>query len=109
MAWKTALKYPEKVKALIVLNQPHPSLPTAGSFVHTITSVFTGLENTFLGIGGPIARWKAARDDYGWLIYATLGGSKPGAFSKERIQNYKEVSECLVLTDKSFRCSRKLF
>jgi pimeloyl-ACP methyl ester carboxylesterase len=89
VAWATAMRFPERVSKLAILNVPHPAVML--DFLRKQPSQM--LKSWYIGffqIPG-LAEWLLSRKDYERGARALQGSSRPGAFSDEDIAEYKRA------------------
>ncbi|CAE7193355.1 yfhM [Symbiodinium necroappetens] len=91
ISWVFALRFPARTQALVVMAVPHPELYRSYNVVRLPFSVTHVWYFLFWGLTGPLARWKAAKDDFAWFISFAFGSSRPKTYSKEMIKRLKEV------------------
>ncbi|CAE7316075.1 EPHX4, partial [Symbiodinium pilosum] len=99
MSWIFALRYPARTKALVVMAVPHPELYRAYNLARLPFSLKDVWYFLFFGLGGHIARWRAAKDDFGWFMWFTLGSSGPKTYSKAEVARLKEVYARTIVSD----------
>lgn len=85
------LKYPEMVSALVTMAVPHLELYRWYNTLNLLTALKNVWGVLFLGLTGPVARWKIAKDDFGWFLRYAFSSSNPGAYSKSEIARIKEM------------------
>ena len=89
VAWDLALRHPETVDRLGIINVPHPKV-----FQQVIRSNLTQLRKSwyvfFFQIPG-LPQWVLRRDDYEFLAAAMRDGSRPGTFSDSELDRYRRA------------------
>ena len=75
VVWSFALRYPQHTAALVTLAVPHLELYRAYNTFRLPFSAKFVWYFLFFGLTGPLARWKAAKDDFGWFMSWGFGTS----------------------------------
>jgi pimeloyl-ACP methyl ester carboxylesterase len=89
VAWDLALRYPEAVDRLGIVNVPHPTV-----FQRTLTSDLTQLRNSwymFFFQLPLIPEWTTSRNDFAFFVHAMEGGSQPGTFDERDFERYRQA------------------
>ncbi len=89
VAWWVALKHPERLNRLAILNVPHPAV-----MVHTLTSNPEQLRRSWyiFFIQIPFLTEAILRnDDCGLMVKMLLAGSAPGSFTAADIDKYRQA------------------
>jgi len=86
-----AMKYPHSVSAAVILAVPHIELYRWYNVVRLPVVIQHVWYFLFCGLTGPVARWKVAKDDFGWSTWFFLGGTNPGAFTKSELERLKKL------------------
>jgi pimeloyl-ACP methyl ester carboxylesterase len=89
VAWWVALRYPDRLNKLAILNVPHPAV-----MVHTLTNSMEQLRRSWYMFFFQIPFLPEAilrNDDCGLLVRTLMTGSSPGSFTKEDIDKYRQA------------------
>jgi pimeloyl-ACP methyl ester carboxylesterase len=89
VAWDTALRHPEVVDRLAVVNGPHPTAAQA-----VTTRSLAQLRKSWYMAYFQLPRlpeWTARRNDFGWLVSALRDEARRGAFSDADIERYRRA------------------
>ena len=89
VAWWVAVKYPERLSKLAILNVPHPAV-----MVHTLTNSPDQLRRSWYMFFFQIPLFSEAilrNDDCGLLVRMLLAGSAPGSFTPADIDKYRQA------------------
>jgi len=86
-----SIKYPDSVSAMVLLGVPHIELYRWHNTIRLPIALQHVWYFLFFGLTGPVARWKAANEDFGWFISFLFGSANPKAFSKTQIEQLKDV------------------
>jgi pimeloyl-ACP methyl ester carboxylesterase len=89
VAWWTAIKYPDRVKKLVILNVPHPKVMARNVFKNTL-QMQRSWYIFFFQIPGA-AEKLAAETDYEWVLEMVRTSANPGAFTPEELEEYRKV------------------
>ena len=100
-AWCFVLKHPEHVQAFVALAVPHMELYRSYNATHLPFSLKHVWYFLFFGLGGPLARWKVAQNDFSWFIWFVFGSSDPKTFSMGEIKELKEIYKRTLTTTPS--------
>jgi pimeloyl-ACP methyl ester carboxylesterase len=88
VSWWTAMKYPERIKRLVVMNSPHPSVLAKYLFGNR-KQMEKSWYIFFFQIPG-VAELIASKDNYQWMVDILTEESRPGAFTPEDLEKYRE-------------------
>ena len=87
VSWWVALKYPDRIKKLIILNVPHPKVMAKPCF-----SDPEQMERSwyifYFQIPGAVEQFAAA-NNYQWPVNLLMETSRPGAFLPEDLEKYR--------------------
>jgi epoxide hydrolase 4 len=89
VAWWVAVKYPERLNKLAILNVPHPAV-----MIHTLTNSREQLRRSWYMFFFQIPFFSEAilrNDDYGLLVRTLMAGSAPGSFTPTDIDKYRQA------------------
>lgn len=89
VAWDLALRHPDDVDRLGILNVPHPTV-----FEATLKSNLRQLRKSWYMFYFQLPRvpeWFSARDDFRFWVRAMQGGSNPGTFSDRDLDRYRRA------------------
>jgi pimeloyl-ACP methyl ester carboxylesterase len=89
VAWWTALKFPERVERLVILNVPHPAV-----MLRHLRRNFAQLRRSWYMLAFQIPRLPemlARRSNWKPVIRAMQSSSRPGTFSVEDWQRYRQA------------------
>lgn len=89
VAWDLALRHPDAVERLCVVNVPHPVV-----FEQTLRSNLTQLRKSwyvFLFQIPGLSEWYLRRNDFDALVTAMRDGARPGAFSEADFERYRRA------------------
>ncbi len=89
VSWWVALKYPERLQKLVILNVPHPKVMAQ--------TVFTNVEQMkkswyifYFQIPGAVDKLAAATN-YQWVLDMITSSANPGAFSAAELEEYRKA------------------
>ena len=89
VSWWLSLKYPERIKRLVIMNVPHPVV-----FQKHLFSNQKQMEKSwyvfYFQIPGAVEAFASA-DDYQWPVSLLAKTSRPGAFAPEELERYREA------------------
>ena len=89
VAWWLALRHPERLHKLAILNVPHPAV-----MMHTVTSSFSQLRRSwymfFFQIPS-LAEGILRNADWGPVVRMLKAGSKPGSFTQDDLEQYRKA------------------
>lgn len=89
VAWHLASRHPEHVARLAILNAPHLGVVPAHALRHPMQMLRSSYVAFFqLPVVPELA---LAADDHRLLVLALEGSSRPGAFTREEIEIYREA------------------
>ncbi len=87
VSWWTALKYPERIERLVIMNVPHPVV-----MGKTLFSNQKQMEKSwyvfYFQIPGAVEHFASA-NNYQWPVNLLMETSRPGAFSPEDLEKYR--------------------
>lgn len=89
VAWWTAIRHPQRVEKLVILNSPHP-----GVMSHMLTSNFSQLRKSWYMFAFQLPwlpEWLALRNGARQSKNALLVTSRPGTFSEDDLARYVEA------------------
>ncbi|MFP4321261.1 MAG: alpha/beta fold hydrolase [Anaerolineales bacterium] len=86
VAWWVALKYPDRLNKLIIVNSPHPR-----AFAAAIKQKAQRRKSAYMSLFRvhPLAEWVLGAGNFTALAWALRHTSKPGTFSASDIRAYK--------------------
>ncbi|GAB7013005.1 alpha/beta fold hydrolase [Halolamina salina] len=89
VAWDLALRHPDSVDRLGIVNVPHPTV-----FESTLRSNLTQMRKSwymfFFQLSG-LADWYAGRNEYEFMVTAMAEGSNPGTFEETDFERYRRA------------------
>lgn len=89
VAWWTALKYPERLKKLVIMNVPHPKV-MGTNLLRNPKQIRKSWYIFFFQL--PMAAEKLAEsNNYEWPLDMIRETSRPGAFTPEELEKYREA------------------
>jgi len=89
VAWWVALRYPERLQKLVILNVPHPAV-----MVQSLSSSLTQLKKSWYMFFFQIPYLPEAilrNDDWEQMVRMLLSGSKPDSFNQNDIERYRHA------------------
>jgi epoxide hydrolase 4 len=89
VAWWVALRYPDRLHKMAILNAPHPSVMR-----RTLASSSEQMRRSWYWFFFQIPFLPEAilrNDDWGFLVRTIKGSGKPGTFSDEDIERYRQA------------------
>lgn len=89
VAWDLALRHPDSVNRLGIVNVPHPIV-----FQQTLTSNLRQLRKSWYIFFFQLPRlpeWYVRRNDFAFLVTAMQGGARPDAFSEGDFEPYRRA------------------
>jgi pimeloyl-ACP methyl ester carboxylesterase len=89
VSWWTALKYPERLKKLVIMNVPHPKV-MGTNLLRNPKQIQKSWYIFFFQL--PMAAEKLAEsNNYEWPLDMIRESSRPGAFTPEELEKYREA------------------
>jgi len=89
-AWWTALKYPERIKRLVIANVPHPAVMAANLSGSNIPQMSKSWYIFYYQLPG-LAEKLCSRNNFEYLATSLSDTSMEGSFSQEDIETYKQA------------------
>ena len=89
VSWWLALKYPQRIQRLVIMNVPHPKVMAKNMFTNP-EQMQKSWYIFYFQLPGAVEKF-AARNDYEWLVNLLANTSRPGAFTPEDLEKYREV------------------
>ena len=89
VAWWVALRYPERLHKLAILNVPHPAV-----MAHNLISNLSQLRRSWYMFFFQIPYFTEAilrNNDYEPMVRMLMSGSKPGSFSSDDVDKYRQA------------------
>ena len=89
VAWWVALRFPDRLHKLAILNGPHPAV-----MVHTLGSNLEQLRKSWYMFYFQLPFLPEAmlrNNDWEYMVRMLKGSSKPGTFSQEDIEQYRQA------------------
>lgn len=89
VSWWVSLKYPERIKRLVIMNVPHPVV-----FKRHLFGNQRQMEKSwyvfYFQLPGAVEAFASA-NDYQWPVTLLEKTSRPGAFTPEELEKYREA------------------
>lgn len=89
VAWWMGLKYPERIKRLVIMNVPHPKVMAKNLFTNE-EQMRKSWYIFYFQLPGAVEKF-AALNDYEWPVGLLAKTSRPGAFTPEDLEKYREA------------------
>lgn len=89
VSWWVALKYPERIKKLVILNVPHPKVMAKHVFTDT-EQMKKSWYIFYFQIPGAVDHLAAA-SNYEWVIQLITTSANPGAFTSQELEEYRKA------------------
>ena len=89
VSWWLALKYPERIKRLVIMNVPHPLVMAKHMFGNQ-KQMEKSWYIFYFQIPGAVERFAAA-NNYQWPVNLLVETSRPGTFTPEALEKYREA------------------
>lgn len=89
VSWWVALKYPERIKKLVILNVPHPKVMAKHVFTDT-EQMKKSWYIFYFQIPGAVDHL-AASGNYEWVIQLITTSANPGAFTSQELEEYRKA------------------
>jgi len=89
VSWGVALKYPERIKKLVILNVPHPKVMAKHVFTDT-EQMKKSWYIFYFQIPGAVDHLAAA-SNYEWVIQLITTSANPGAFTSQELEEYRKA------------------
>jgi pimeloyl-ACP methyl ester carboxylesterase len=89
VAWWAALKYPDRIEKLVIINVPHPKVMAKNLFNNPI-QMHKSWYIFFFQIPGAVEKFAAA-NNYAWPIQLLSSSSRPGTFTPEELEEYRKA------------------
>jgi pimeloyl-ACP methyl ester carboxylesterase len=89
VSWWLTLKYPERIKKLVIMNVPHPKVMAKNMFtnpkqMHKSWYIF------YFQLPGAVEKFASA-NNYEWPVQLLAASSRPGAFTLEELEEYRKA------------------
>ena len=89
VSWWVALKYPERIKKLVILNVPHPKVMARHVFTDT-EQMKKSWYIFYFQIPGAVEHL-ASSQNYEWVIQLITTSANPGAFTAQELEEYRKA------------------
>ncbi len=89
VSWWVALKYPERIRQLVILNVPHPKVMAKHVFTDT-EQMKKSWYIFFFQIPGAVDKLAAATN-YDWALDLIKTSANPGAFTPSELEEYRKA------------------
>jgi epoxide hydrolase 4 len=89
VSWWVALKYPERIRKLVILNVPHPKVMAKHVFTDT-EQMKKSWYIFFFQIPGAVDKLAAATN-YEWVLQMITTSANPGAFTPAELEEYRKA------------------
>ena len=89
VAWWVAIRYPELIKKLVILNVPHPKVMARNVFKNT-EQMKRSWYIFFFQIPGAVEKL-AAETDYEWVLEMIKTSANSGAFTPAELEEYRKA------------------
>jgi epoxide hydrolase 4 len=89
VSWWTALKYPERIKRLVIMNVPHP-LVMAKHLFGNQKQMEKSWYIFYFQLPGVVERFASA-NNYQWPVNLLVETSRPGTFTPDALEKYREA------------------
>ncbi len=87
VSWWTAIKYPEWISKMVILNVPHPKVMTRHMFSNRL-QMQRSWYIFYFQLPGAVEKLAAATN-YDWLLELMTFSARPGTFSAEDLEKYR--------------------
>ncbi len=89
VSWWVAMKYPERISKMVILNVPHPKVMAKHMFTN-----YDQMQKSwyifYFQLPGAVEQLAQATN-YQWALNLITSNAKPGAFSPEDLEKYREA------------------
>ena len=89
VSWWVALKYPERIKKLVIMNVPHPKVMAKNMFTNQ-KQMEKSWYIFYFQLPGAVEKFASA-NNYQWPVGLLAATSRPGAFTPEELEKYREA------------------
>ncbi len=89
VSWWTALKYPERIKRLVIMNVPHPKVMNANMLTNPRQMQKSWYIFFFQLPDAP--EKLASANNFEWPVNVLANTSKPGTFKPEELEEYRQA------------------
>jgi pimeloyl-ACP methyl ester carboxylesterase len=89
VSWWVALKYPERIAKLVILNVPHPKVMAKHVFTDT-EQMKKSWYIFYFQIPGAVDKLAAA-SNYEWALQLIMTSANPGAFTPTELEEYRKA------------------
>jgi len=89
VSWWVALKYPERIKKLVILNVPHPKVMAKHVFTNT-EQMKKSWYIFYFQIPGAVEHLASSKN-YEWVIQLITTSANPGAFTPSELEEYRKA------------------
>jgi pimeloyl-ACP methyl ester carboxylesterase len=89
VSWWTALKYPQRLQRLVIMNVPHPKVMTKNLFTNP-KQMEKSWYIFYFQLPGAVEKFASA-NNYEWPVKLLAKTSWPGAFTPDELEKYREA------------------
>jgi pimeloyl-ACP methyl ester carboxylesterase len=89
VSWWVALKYPQRLQRLVIMNVPHPKVMAKNLFTNP-KQMEKSWYIFYFQLPGAVEKFASA-NNYEWLVTLLRQTSRSGAFTKEELEKYREA------------------
>ncbi|MDD4358169.1 MAG: alpha/beta hydrolase [Smithellaceae bacterium] len=89
VSWWVALKYPDRIAKLVILNVPHPKIMARTLFTNT-RQMQKSWYIFYFQLPGAVEKF-ASFNNYAWPVNLLSATSRPGAFQPEELEEYRKA------------------
>jgi epoxide hydrolase 4 len=89
VSWWVALKYPERIQKLVILNVPHPKVMAKNVFTNT-AQMQKSWYIFYFQLPGAVDKL-AASTNYEWVLNMITSSANPGAFTSSELEEYRKA------------------
>ena len=89
VSWWVALKYPERIAKLVIMNVPHPKVMAKTLFTNP-RQMQKSWYIFYFQLPGAVEKFASA-NSYAWPVNLLAATSRPGAFQPEELEEYRKA------------------
>jgi pimeloyl-ACP methyl ester carboxylesterase len=89
VSWWVALKYPDRIMKLVILNVPHPKVMAKTMFTNP-QQMQKSWYIFYFQLPGAVEKFASA-NNYAWPVQLLATTSRPGAFQTEELEEYRKA------------------
>jgi len=89
VSWWVALKYPDRIKKLVIMNVPHPKVMAKTMFTNP-KQMEKSWYIFYFQLPGAVEKFASA-NNYAWPVQLLASSGRQGAFTQEELEEYRKA------------------